>query len=294
MATLINVEGAGRTGTTMVDLMLGNAPNAFSCGEVSAWFRPWRTHHNRIVCSCGEDVCPVWEKIKHGPEERFHANVAHELGIEFVIDSSKDLCWLIDKQKWAANSRLKCYNLLMWKDPVSLAYSHWKRGSGIPFWRARFVDFYGEALSLGVPFYAVSHAVLADDPQGMLSTICERVGMPYFEGKERFWDKHHHHLFGSLGTRRQAEARTGAIRKDEYYPPEFEAEIADLGKRVTEDREVQEILRNLNVMDVANPDLTPQSGVPQQVARPYPARYYLRRVKQKIRRHFPQEWEHIQ
>jgi hypothetical protein len=42
---LILVCGAARSGTTMLDLMLGNSPDVFSYGEIYALFRPFRTHH---------------------------------------------------------------------------------------------------------------------------------------------------------------------------------------------------------------------------------------------------------
>ncbi len=101
MPKLINICGMGGSGTTMLDLMLGNGNDAFSCGEVYAWFRPWRSHHRSIVCSCGETPCPVWEQIKDSAENRFHSDVCRRLGVSFVIDSSKELRWLTDAQTWA-------------------------------------------------------------------------------------------------------------------------------------------------------------------------------------------------
>ncbi len=38
-------------------------------------------------------------KKKCVSENQFHATVIKELGVNFVIDSSKDLCWLIDVQE---------------------------------------------------------------------------------------------------------------------------------------------------------------------------------------------------
>jgi LPS sulfotransferase NodH len=77
--TLILVCGTARSGSTMLDVMLGNAPDAFSCGEVSSWFRPYRKQHFQIECHCGQRPCPIWEKIKDIPENIFHASMAKEL-----------------------------------------------------------------------------------------------------------------------------------------------------------------------------------------------------------------------
>lgn len=69
--TLINILGAGRSGTTMLDLMLGNDNNSFSLGEVHAWFRPFRKHHFEIDCNCGNKNCNYWTEVKNLKEKLF-------------------------------------------------------------------------------------------------------------------------------------------------------------------------------------------------------------------------------
>jgi hypothetical protein len=59
MKKLINIYGTARSGSTMLDLILGNDPKGFSLGEVANWFYPWRTHHFDIKCGCGIYPCPV-------------------------------------------------------------------------------------------------------------------------------------------------------------------------------------------------------------------------------------------
>ena len=123
MYTLVNICGTARSGNTMLDLILGNSDDTFSCGEVYAWFHPYRQHHFKINCSYGNNPCQTWEKIKDEPENEFHAAIFKTLGVSFVIDSSKDLCWLIDTQTWAFANNLKSINLVIWKDLLELAYS---------------------------------------------------------------------------------------------------------------------------------------------------------------------------
>jgi hypothetical protein len=176
VATLINVCGATRSGTTMLDLMLGNAPDAFSCGEVYAWFRPWKMHHFGLECRCGENPCPIWESIKNVPENQFHAIVFRELGVKFVIDSSKELCWLIDTQKWAVANGIKVFKLLLWQNPINLAYSHWKRDRGLADWRSEFVKYYTKFFETGLPFRSVCCDDLVSNPQGKLEEICAAGG----------------------------------------------------------------------------------------------------------------------
>ena len=90
-ATVVNVCGTGRCGTTMLDLMLGNSERAFSCGEASGVFRPRKPHHQHLQCSCGEDPCPIWERMKAQPEHRFHRAVVDTLGVERVRRGDRSL-----------------------------------------------------------------------------------------------------------------------------------------------------------------------------------------------------------
>lgn len=290
MATLINVCGTGRSGSTMLDLMLGNAPNAFSCGEVSAWFRAWRTHHFEIDCPCGQDPCPVWEQLKAVPEAHFHHAVAERLGVDFVVDSSKDLCWLLDTQQWAATSGLTVFNLLMWKDPLDLAYSHWKRGRGLDDWRSEFVTYHHRLFGIKLPFFAVNYNQLVGDPQRLLAKTCAAIGMDYFEGKERFWEKEHHHLFGSSGTRKQVIAGTSTIRRRKDFPPAFERNIPYLRQQIAADADVQEILAVLKQSDVTQIGSDGHSSHRFLPKRPYPSWYYLRRALMLVQRYFPEHY----
>ena len=189
MTTLINVCSASFSGSTMLDLMLGNAQDSFSCGEVYAWFRPYRMHHFHINCSCGQSICPIWERLKSVPESKFHTSVIQSLKMKFVIDSSKDLTWVLDNHNWAKSNSIRVFNLLLWKDPIHLAHSYWKRNYNPTAWRNEFINYYGSFIKSGFPFIAVNYNELARDPERKLTEICRMVGMEYFDGRERFWKK---------------------------------------------------------------------------------------------------------
>jgi hypothetical protein len=275
----------------MLDLILGNAPDAFSCGEVSAWFRPYRTHHFKIDCVCGEDPCPVWEKVKGVPASDFHAAVIEQFRVNFVIDSSKDLCWIIDTQKWAVANGIIPLNLLIWKDPIDLAYSYWKRDRDITGWRREFIRYCSKILGIRLPFLGVNYGNLVSNPRSTVAETCAAIGMPYFDGKERFWEKKHHHLFGSHGVRRQVETGTSIIRARGTLPQEFEANAEFLRRQVAADAEVQRILgilRQADVKSAVGDGSRIQGLLPEK---PLPLWYYLRRTQRRIRRYFPQEFD---
>ena len=289
MATLINIAGTSRSGSTVLDLMLGNAPEAFSCGEVSAWFRPYRRHHFVVSCPCGQKPCPIWQKIKDVPEENFHAAVIKRLHVNFVVDSSKDLCWLIDTQEWAISHNINIHNLLIWKDPVSLAFSYWKRGFSINKWRHDFTKYHSNFFEIELPFLAINYCDLVSNPALKVSEICAAIGMPYFDGKERFWEKDHHHLFGSLSVRNQVIAKSSVIKSKENYPVEFRSNMNILENQIDKDSEVQQIMEHLRQSDISL--VNNDKNRKHKIKKPYPTWYYRRRIIRIAQKYFPQRYD---
>lgn len=287
-ATLILVCGTDRSGSTMLDVMLGNVSDAFSCGELSAWFRPYRKHHFQIDCLCNQTPCPVWEKLKDVPENNIHATVAKELQVKYVIDSSKDICWVIDAQKWSLKSRLRTINLIVWKHPIELAYSYWKRGKNVTSWRNSFVSYYGRVLQVGLPFISIQYADLVTAPSSSLEKLCIALEMPYFEGKERFWEKQHHHLFGSEGVRLQMKAGDSRIELKKIYPDEFEKHRGELEKQLAQDKKVQHIIQALMQVDVIQKPENMISETKYISPRFLPFWYYRKNLIRRIRRYIPE------
>jgi sulfotransferase family protein len=60
---LIYVAGYGRSGSTLLDTLLGNAPGVFGAGELSRLY--WGTL-NGLNCSCGDTLqnCSFWESVR--------------------------------------------------------------------------------------------------------------------------------------------------------------------------------------------------------------------------------------
>jgi len=271
---------------------LGNAPDAFSCGEVYCWYRPWRTRHFQIDCSCGQVPCPCWDKIKDYSESMLHTQLFEQLRLNYVIDSSKELCWIIDNNDWAAKNEIAVINVLVWKDPVSLAYSHWKRGQRINTWRKGFLNYYSRFLQTNLPFVSLSYNELVQDPSQKVKQLCKIVGMEYFPGKERFWEKHHHLLYGSGGLRKQLQQGVSEIKSQEIFSPEFMDKISELSEEIQGDTQVQDILRILKQSEVTNHStkmstLYTDSHLPDSKR---PLWYYTKWLKRIYRKRFPQQF----
>lgn len=285
---LINICGTARSGSTMLDLMLGNDPRAFSLGEVYAWFRPFRTHHFNIICSCNQNNCP-WEKLKTLKEYEFYKRSFEILDVDILVDSSKDLAWVIDNNIQAKKGGFDVSNVLLYKEPVSFFYSYWKRG--VPIHKARkdiFVKYYKRFFQSNLAFIALDYNKLVADPTSILENLCQLLGIPYFEGKERFWKKEHHHLFGSLGTRKQVEAANSAIENRENYPLEFQNSIQKIEADNLRDKEFQGILSKLDFHEMRKSNTKSNNKIYKQYW------YYLAMLKQKIRKQFPEKRKYNQ
>lgn len=272
----------------MLDLMLGHGTDTFSCGEVYAWFRPWRTHHFKIVCSCGQSPCAKWNNIKDVHESLFHREAARQLEVPFIIDSSKELCWLADSQIWAKTGGQTVFNFALWKDPLSMAYSNWKRNKPVEEWVKSYVIYYERLLSLEIPFLSIEYGQLAGEPERLVKRICELTGLEWFDGKERFWEGNHHHLFGSKGTRNQSDAGDSQIRRKELFPSEFKEEISKIQKSLEAFSGLQDVLYELKARDIETLGFDGLS--PYRRPRVMPSWYYERAVKRMFRRQFPQKW----
>ena len=233
MGTIINVCGPGNSGTTILHLMLGSGNDAFACGEVGKWYRLARYREDTHLDS------PL-DQFEDTPEEDFHATVLDTFGVEFVIDSSKGIDWIIDTHAWADKHDLKVFNLLMWKRPVDQAYSRWKRND-FDRWYREYTRYYENFFERsGLEFFSISYDDLVAHPASKLALICQHAGMPYFEGKEKFWEENHAHTGGNEGVRNQLQSGETRIEKKPH-----KREYAPLAQQVREQTKTDDRLQSI-------------------------------------------------
>ncbi|MFT4591779.1 MAG: hypothetical protein ACI80M_001099 [Gammaproteobacteria bacterium] len=284
---LIMVCGASRSGTTMLDLMLGSSDSAFSCGEIYALFRPYRTHHFNPDCCCGAKPCLVWSKLGKLNESEFHAAALAQTGIHHVVDSSKDLNWVLDSNHWASHQDVPVKNVLLWKQPIDLAYSHWKRGRPIDYYRRAFLNYHERFLDLRLPFVTIGFEELVDAPEKILKKVCSYTQVEWHEGQEEFWQKQHHHLFGSAGTFKQVNTGDSKIRSKEDFPADFLAAWGKTAAAQGHDERLNDVISALGAADIvlgtpANPNAKLRYSGPAK-----PFWYYHHALKYMYQKRFP-------
>lgn len=197
---IIFISSTSHSGSTMLDLMLANDPNGFSCGEVYALFRPYRPHHINPICKCGIQSCELWAQVlKKGEAGLYQTIFELNPGLNFIVDSSKMLSWTHDQLQYLKSQPYKVIHIVIWKTPLEYAYSCLKRTNSMR-WKRRYKSYYRHFFELVDDWISVSYADLAQQPGPTLQNLCQRIGIPYYPGKELFWNGKYHSLFGSGST----------------------------------------------------------------------------------------------
>jgi len=224
---IILVCGLSHSGTTLVDAMLGNDKNGFSCGELySLYTKPPR----QLKCSCCvSGKCSFWSKLTTVPKSSIHEYFLNYY--DFIVDSSKFLPWVEHSIK---SHHLHCGNLkeikivklvLVQRTPEETFYSFWKRRMGrghgnIELFVRNSKRYYSNFLKLDFPFIQVSlNSLLKDPKEKNFQKLCAEVGIPWMNGKRAFWTDHRHRLHGSG---KVAAIMRNLIPSKFYSPPQLE------------------------------------------------------------------------
>jgi hypothetical protein len=204
----------------------------------------------------------VWNTLLRIPRAGFHRECAAMLGARFVIDSTKRLSWIYELQTAVRQGGPRVRNLAPWKTLPEYAHSLWKRGKPLKTGLARYLRYYRELASLRIPVATISARQLAESPAETLKVVCGWLGMPYFPGKEAYWRKSHHALFGSQVATRVLRSANPEIYQPARYPSDFRAAYRPWADWEADD-EVQRIYRWLEARDVARlPPGEPTSNAP--------------------------------
>ena len=287
---LVMVLGSSHSGTTMLDLMLGNHDATFSTGEVWAAFHPWRKHHFDPTHGCSEQTREVWDKLLGVPEAEFHHAAATQPGMNNVVDSSKDLSWVIDAVAHTRRAGMQMYNVVVWKEPIELAYSYFKRERSMQRFRSQYLTYYERFLDTRLPFFAVRFSQLVAEPASTVRQICELTGLPWQEKQEEFWRKDHHHLFGAHKTGKQSRAGASKIAASIDYPEEFLQVFDEFCRSFTHDKRLMRVVGSLDAMDINKIYVQRMRSLGEitEVHKPY--WYYTHKLKRIYYRYFPETY----
>lgn len=228
--TIVFIMSAPHAGSTLLDLILGSHPAAFSLGEVAA-IQP----HQRELCGVCSGPCPFWNSpaieqlvakyyawrllapglwrriwARYGSARcNFYGALSATAGMKVLIDSSKDTWWI----------RRQLRTLWVWRDLQPLLIYLHRDGravinsqlrkyptknplDAINTWMRHTRDY--ERLFRAFPprrRFKVTYESLTQDPEQVVSNVCCWIGFEYTSEMLSYWSKDHHCVSGNCGTR---------------------------------------------------------------------------------------------
>lgn len=225
MKTVIFVGGTSYSGSTFFDMILANDPRGFSCGEIHALFHPYRPHHDDPECGCGNTDCDIWRHAHAAGEEHVYEYLFERFAyLEFLVDSSKNPFWIERQTQRLRHRGMAVRNILIWKTPEEMFHSCRKRGIALD-WSRKWINYHRLYWSLIPDFRAYAYSDLAKNPESV-EAVCKYLGIEYFAGKESYWEKEHHTVFGN--TSAKIHTRTHSDRQ-------YERDLAELSAKTRED-----------------------------------------------------------
>ena len=194
---VIFIGGTAYSGSTFTDMIIANDPGGFSCGEVKGLFYPFKNHHFKAKCGCGDAECDIWQKVLHeGVENLFASLFSMFPDIRYIVDSSKDPLWIKTQSEYLKRQGIQAKHVLIWKFPLEYASSFKKRG--LHGWERSWINYHRTYFAVINDTVAVKYNAFAKDKDGeTLKKLCEYLEIPYHDGKAEYWHKKHHTLFGN-------------------------------------------------------------------------------------------------
>jgi len=204
---VIFVGGTSYSGSTFFHLTLANDPKGFGVGEVKHLFRPTKERHTRTTwaCGCGDPNCSLWGRVKKNGEAHLYESIFEiHPEVDFIVDASKNVVWIDDQINYLSRQGIEVKTAVIWKTLLEYAHSLQKRnrlGAKDGAELANWPRYHRNIYSFVDDFRTIKYADYARDQTTVLQAVCSYLGIPYVEGKERYWEKTHHALGGNLSSR---------------------------------------------------------------------------------------------
>ena len=218
----IFIGGANHSGSTTLGAILGSDPlgpfRYFHTGELHSFFkRGSRTFGNSALAGkmpSGELWNRVDPQLGYGGAWR---QIQALVDPTILVDSSKKREFLKDVIE--SGFPLDSLSILLSYRPfAAIRTSDERRGKPPKFTVSHLLEYrylMDMAAHLGISLRAINMERLIESPSLETMNLCRAVGVPYFPGKEEYWNFVHCHLYGAATTRRHISEPTTA----EFSPP---------------------------------------------------------------------------
>jgi hypothetical protein len=229
--TLIYIVGRGHSGSTLLDLLLGNHSSITGLGELKWLSNKKRARVNFLTkqCTCGThplSECEFWKAVGDKLEATHRLSLAtldldseddqtfisHNMaflssiksvtGHNYLVDSSKDANRL-ERLKTLCTS-LDVIPVYIVRNPYGVVYSHLRRGRDLELWAKKYAAYTDEIHQALLPyrFHLVEYEKLSEAPGETLDILMAYLGMQ-MEGQQLGGSTCSHHNIGGNRLRYQ-------------------------------------------------------------------------------------------
>lgn len=237
---VVFILGIGRSGSTLLDLMLGSHPQGFSLGEISKL--PQLVNQGKRNLAALEESTFWIDNFNEAELKRLAAGISnHRLNkyiplkierfirelvgkddilnpytiliektkTQILVDSSKYFSWVSQqlKNREFQEGAIDAYVIRMVRDgrAVVNSYSRIYKNKTISEICQKWVKLFKEQQDFYDKFSGgqkmlVRYEKLATKPEEVLTNICRLLGIEFFPDMIEFWKQEHHHIVGSRGT----------------------------------------------------------------------------------------------
>lgn len=232
------IAGAGHSGSTLTDLLLGSQPGIVSFGEIKMLDRVRGGSNSKGQCTCGRSLneCPIWACVLAAlhskrlptdavePDHKFFVKtnsaifeeLAHRTGEHVIIDSSKSVNRLRGLFTMPRD-RFDVRVIHLVRDGRAVAYSNTRKGRPFPDWikqwrqQNREVEATSEITDR---YMRVRYEDLVADPQAFVRQLLEFLDVKTPENVSLDWTEREKHNMGGNRMRRRKDA---VIAPDNEY-----------------------------------------------------------------------------
>ena len=245
MRKVIFVGGTSFSGSTFFHMILANHPRGFATGEIHTLFYPHRADHKNKAnnCGCDDPTCDLWHRILDRGDKNAYDTIFDLFpDIEFIVDSSKSPFWIQSQSQNLLRKGVQVRNILIWKTPLEFAHSSQKRGR-LQDWDRSWINYHRLYFTLIKKWRAIQYSKLVNDIS-LLTDVCQYLDIPYFSGKEAYWQKTHHILGGNYSAKMHLPSIEIAKKYESSYDKDRMRFYRSIYHRPVEDEKLRQVVEH--------------------------------------------------